>query len=64
MNCLGNFYTPQMKVIHRGKVRDSVRIDEKTRMIVVSDRISSFDSVLNNFISAGTCVHHAGGMEC
>jgi len=39
-----------MKVIHRGKVRDSVRIDEKTRMIVVSDRISSFDSVLNNFI--------------
>ena len=50
MNCLGNFYTPQMKVIHRGKVRDSVRIDEKTRMIVVSDRISSFDSVLNNFI--------------
>ncbi|RLC57361.1 MAG: phosphoribosylaminoimidazolesuccinocarboxamide synthase, partial [Candidatus Cloacimonadota bacterium] len=50
MNCLGNFYTPQMMVIHRGKVRDSVRIDEKTRMIVVSDRISSFDSVLNNFI--------------
>jgi phosphoribosylaminoimidazole-succinocarboxamide synthase len=50
MNCLGNFYTPQMKVIHRGKVRDSVCIDEKTRMIVVSDRISSFDSVLNNFI--------------
>lgn len=50
MNCLGNFYTPQMKVIHRGKIRDSVCIDEKTRMIVVSDRISSFDSVLNNFI--------------
>ncbi len=50
MNCLGNFYTPQMKIIHRGKVRDSVRIDEKTRMIVVSDRISSFDSVLNNLI--------------
>ncbi len=50
MNCLGNFYTPQMEVIHRGKVRDSVRIDEKTRMIVVSDRISSFDNVLNNFI--------------
>lgn len=50
MNCLGNFYTPQMKVIHRGKVRDSVHINEKTRMIVVSDRISSFDNVLNNFI--------------
>ncbi len=50
MNCLGNFYTPQLEVIHRGKVRDSVRIDEKTRMIVVSDRISSFDNVLNNYI--------------
>jgi len=50
MNCLGNFYTPQMNVIHRGKVRDSVRIDDKTRMIVVSDRISSFDNVLNNYV--------------
>ena len=50
MNCLGDFYTPQLDVIHRGKVRDSVRIDEKTRMIVVSDRISSFDNVLNNYI--------------
>ena len=50
MNCLGNFYTPQLEVIHRGKVRDSVRIDDETRMIVISDRISSFDNVLNNFV--------------
>ncbi|MBT3169539.1 MAG: hypothetical protein HN952_02400 [Candidatus Cloacimonetes bacterium] len=50
MNCLGNFYTPQLEIIHRGKVRDSIRVDEKTRMIVVSDRISSFDNVLNNFV--------------
>ncbi|MFO7895356.1 MAG: phosphoribosylaminoimidazolesuccinocarboxamide synthase [Candidatus Cloacimonadales bacterium] len=50
MNCLGNFYTPQLEVIHRGKVRDSVRVDAETRMIVVSDRISSFDNVLNNYV--------------
>ncbi len=50
MNCLDKIYTPQIKKIHSGKVRDSFRIDDKTRMIVVSDRISSFDSVLNNLI--------------
>lgn len=50
MNCLDKIYTPQIKKIHSGKVRESFRIDEKTRMIVVSDRVSSFDSVLNNLI--------------
>jgi len=50
MQCLDKIYTPQIKKIHSGKVRESFRIDEKTRMIVVSDRISSFDSVLNNLI--------------
>jgi len=50
MNCLDKLYTPQIKKIHSGKVRESFRIDDKTRMIVVSDRISSFDSVLNNLI--------------
>jgi len=50
MNCLKSFYSPQLQVIHKGKVRDSIRVDENTRMIVVSDRISSFDSVLNNLI--------------
>ncbi|MDO9578532.1 MAG: phosphoribosylaminoimidazolesuccinocarboxamide synthase [Candidatus Cloacimonadales bacterium] len=50
MNCLKSIYSPQLKVIHKGKVRDSIRVDEKTRMIVVTDRISSFDSVLNNLI--------------
>ena len=50
MNCLDKLYTPQIKKIHSGKVRESFRIDDKTRMIVVSDRVSSFDSVLNNLI--------------
>lgn len=46
MNCLVNFSTPQLQKIHTGKVRDSIRIDDKTRMIVVTDRLSAFDSVL------------------
>ena len=50
MNCLDKIYTSQIKKIHSGKVRESFRIDDKTRMIVVSDRVSSFDSVLNNLI--------------
>lgn len=50
MKCLDKLYTPQIKKIHSGKVRESFRIDDKTRMIVVSDRVSSFDSVLNNLI--------------
>jgi len=50
MKYLDKIYTPQIKKIHSGKVRESFRIDDKTRMIVVSDRISSFDSVLNNLI--------------
>ena len=50
MNCLKSFYSPQLKVIHKGKVRDSIRVDEKMRLIAVTDRISSFDNVLNNYI--------------
>lgn len=46
MNCLLNFATPQIRKIHSGKVRDSLRIDDQTRMIVVTDRLSAFDSVL------------------
>lgn len=50
MNCLDKIYTPQLKKIHTGKVRDSFRINEKKRMIVVSDRISCFDKVLKSTI--------------
>lgn len=46
MNCLVKFESPQLDKIHSGKVRDSIRIDEKTRMIVVTDRLSAFDSIL------------------
>ena len=46
MRCLRHFSSPQLKKIHSGKVRDSIRIDEATRMIVVTDRLSAFDSVL------------------
>ena len=50
MNCLDKIYTPQLKKIHTGKVRDSFRINEKKRMIVVTDRISCFDKVLKSTI--------------
>ncbi len=43
MDCLTKFISPQLKTIHSGKVRDSIRIDDKTRMIVVTDRISAFN---------------------
>ena len=46
MNVLKTASTPQLKTIHRGKVRDSLRADAATRLLVVSDRISAFDRVL------------------
>lgn len=50
MILLDKINSPQLEIIHSGKVRDSFKIDEQTRMIVISDRISSFDNVLNNYI--------------
>ncbi len=50
MNTLPHFATPQLQLLHRGKVRDSFRIDDSTRLIVVSDRLSAFDSVLETAI--------------
>jgi phosphoribosylaminoimidazole-succinocarboxamide synthase len=46
MNYILNLKTPQLEKIHSGKVRESFRIDDDTRMIVATDRISSFDFVL------------------
>ena len=46
MNYITNLYTPQLEKIHSGKVRESFRIDEATRVIVATDRLSSFDKVL------------------
>ncbi|NOZ35688.1 MAG: phosphoribosylaminoimidazolesuccinocarboxamide synthase [Chlorobi bacterium] len=45
---LEKFESPQLKKIHAGKVRDSIRINDKKRMIVVTDRISAFNKNLKN----------------
>ena len=50
MNILLNFETPQIEKIHTGKVRDSFRIDDQRRMIVVTNRISAFNKNLKNAI--------------
>ena len=47
MNVLPAASTPQLKTLHRGKVRDSLRVDAKTRLLVVSERLSAFDRVLD-----------------
>lgn len=46
MDCLTRFTSSTLETIHQGKVRDSIRIDDKTRMIVVTDRLSAFNKVL------------------
>jgi len=56
MNTLPHFATPQLQLLHRGKVRDSFRVDDSTRLIVVSDRLSAFDSVLE------TAIPHKGAV--
>jgi len=43
MSTLTSFNSAQLELLHRGKVRDSIRVDEQTRLIVVSDRISAFN---------------------
>jgi fusion protein PurCD len=50
MSTLPHFATPQLQLLHRGKVRDSYRVDDSTRLIVVTDRLSAFDSVLETAI--------------
>lgn len=43
MNVVDKVKTPQLEKLHEGKVRDSFRLDDRTRLIVVTDRISAFD---------------------
>ena len=50
MNTLPYFNTPQLELLHRGKVRDSYRVPSGERLIVVTDRLSAFDSVLETAI--------------
>ncbi|RSK46278.1 phosphoribosylaminoimidazolesuccinocarboxamide synthase [Hymenobacter perfusus] len=56
MNTLNHFDTPQLELLHRGKVRDSFRAPSGERLIVVTDRLSAFDSVLE------TPVAHKGAV--
>lgn len=45
MSCITKLETNSkyLEFLHRGKVRDSLRVDENTRLIVVTDRISAFN---------------------
>ena len=56
MDCLTKFVSPQLKTIHSGKVRDSIRIDDNTRMIVVTDRISAFNKKIKTKVDKQTLV--------
>ncbi|MBC6611028.1 phosphoribosylaminoimidazolesuccinocarboxamide synthase [Hymenobacter sp. BT507] len=56
MNTLNHFETPQLELLHRGKVRDSLRAPNGDRLIIVTDRLSAFDSVLE------TPVAHKGAV--
>jgi phosphoribosylaminoimidazole-succinocarboxamide synthase len=50
MNTLYHFESPQLTKIHAGKVRDSIQLDGKSRLIIVTDRISAFNKNLINAI--------------
>lgn len=43
MNCLTKLSHPNFPTLHSGKVRDSLRFDAHSRLIVVTDRISAFN---------------------
>ena len=44
-------YTPQLELLHRGKVRDSFRLNADQRLIIVTDRISAFDLKIKTLIA-------------
>jgi len=50
MRTLHSFSTPQLQRLHRGKVRDSFRVEPDTRLFVATDRLSAFDRVLDTAI--------------
>jgi phosphoribosylaminoimidazole-succinocarboxamide synthase len=41
---------PNLKLLHRGKVRDVYEVDERRLLLVATDRISAFDCVLPTLI--------------
>ncbi len=44
------FEIPDLRLIHRGKVRDVFEIDDDTLLLVATDRISAFDCILPTLI--------------
>lgn len=56
MKFLQSFSVPQLPTIHSGKVRESLRVNDKTRLIVVTDRLSAFDFILE------TPIEHKGAV--
>jgi fusion protein PurCD len=50
MQTVRRFSTPQLELLHRGKVRDSFRADPQHRLLMVTDRLSAFDEVLETAI--------------
>lgn len=44
---LGRVRSPQLTHLHSGKVRESFRVDDQRRLLVVTDRISCFDRILD-----------------
>lgn len=46
MHTLSTVSSPQLTHLHHGKVRESFRVDDTTRLIAVTDRLSAFDRVL------------------
>lgn len=56
MNTLTHFASPQLSLLHRGKVRDSLRAPSGDRLIIVTDRLSAFDNVLE------TAIPHKGAV--
>jgi len=45
---LGSIRTPQLLHLHSGKVRESFRVDNRHRLLIVTDRISCFDRILDS----------------
>ncbi len=47
MNCLKQLDLTELELLHSGKVRDSYRATPDSRLIVVTDRLSAFDFILD-----------------
>jgi len=50
MKTLAYFSIPQLRKVHSGSVRESFQLDDNTRMIVSTDRISCFDKPRKSLI--------------